>query len=234
MNSLDNNKLGSEVDISYNIEFSCSDNVICESVNDKTSGVIYKDSHTDDFTINMTPKDSSTLKEGDSIWLEVTTKSVSPYKKTLKGKFVIVVGMYGLSYEIEDSVNSSYFDVRITNTLDYYKVINSFGNYVVGDKIDISDYQSLSDDDKLNCTSSVVHLSFDPNYVLLDMTSHAYLNNYSVGTKVLDDNYEYVNDITFGVDALSSYTVRFYKIDDSIDYTYPLVNESSIVTVSFE
>lgn len=234
MNSLDNNRRGSEVDIAYDIQFTCSSNIICESVDDKSSGVIYQESHTDDFTINMTPREGVNLEDGDSIWLEVTTKSTSPYKKTLSGKFVIVVGMYGLAYEIDDSVNSPYLEVRITNTLDYYKVIEAFDNYQIGDKIDISTYQNLSDTDKLKCTSSVIHLSFDPRYVLLDMTSHAYLNRYTIGTTTMDDGYEYVNDIIFGIDALSSYIVKFYKVDDSIDYTYPLVNDSSIVTVSFE
>ena len=46
--------------------------------------------------------------------------------------------------------------------------------------------------------------------------------------------YDYVNDITFGIDALSSNTIKFYKVDDSKDYTYPIVNNNSIVDVSFE
>ena len=182
----------------------------------------------------MTPKTDANLQEGDSIWVEVSAKSTSPYKKTLTGKFVVVVGMYGLSYEIDDSADSPYLEVRITNTLDYYKVISAFDSYNVGDKIDISTYQALDDSKKVNCTSSVIHLSFDPNYVILDMTSHAYLSRYSVGTTALSDGYDYVNDITFGIDALSSNTIKFYKVNSSMDYTYPLVNSNSIVDVSFE
>ncbi len=234
MNSIDNNKLFSEVDISYDISFNCSTNIICESVDNKKSGIIYSNKNKDEFTINMTPKSDIKLKDGDSIWLEVYAKSTSPYKKTLKGKFVIVVGMYGLSYEIDDSKGSPYLEVRITNTLDYYKVISAFDNYSIGDKIDISTYQALDDEKKRKCTSSVIHLNFDPNSVILDMTSHAYLSRYSVKTKKFSDGYDYVNDITFGIDALSSNTIKFYKVDDSKDYTYPIVNNNSIVDVSFE
>lgn len=234
MNSIDNNKLFSKVDITYDISFTCSDNVICESVDNKSSGIIYSNKNKDDFTINMTPKTDANLQEGDSIWVDVSAKSTSPYKKTLSGKFVVVVGMYGLSYEIDDYKGSPYLEVRITNTLDYYKVINAFDSYSVGDKIDISTYQALDESKKNNCTSSVIHLNFDPNYVVLDMTSHAYLSRYSVNTKKLSDGYDYVNDITFGIDALSSNTIKFYKVDDSKNYTYPLVNNNSIVNVSFE
>ena len=52
--------------------------------------------------------------------------------------------------------------------------------------------------------------------------------------RVLNTGYDYVNDITFGIDALSSNTIKFYKVDDSKDYTYPIVNNNSIVDVSFE
>lgn len=234
MNSLSNNKLGSEVDINYDISFICSDNALCESVNNKHNGIITADKNEDSFTINLIPKDSSSLETGDSIWVEIVAKSVSPYKKTLSGKFALVVGMYGLSYEIDDYENSPYLELRITNTLDFYKVIKAFGDYKVGDRIDIGTYQNFDDVDKLNCTSSVIHLKFDPRYVLLDMTSNAYLSNYSIGTKKLDDGYFYINDISFGIDALSSNIVKFYKVDDSKDYTYPFVNSDSVIEVIFE
>ena len=86
----------------------------------------------------------------------------------------------------------------------------------------------LSDENKEKCSSSVIDLSFDPSKVRLDMTNSNYLNASNVSTEQID-NYDYINGITFKVDALSSTVVRFYKVDASLDYTYPFVNDSSII-----
>ena len=40
----------------------------------------------------------------------------------------------------------------------------------------------------------------------------------------------YISSITFDVDVLTSTEVRFYKRDRSANYTYPIVNNSSVVT----
>ena len=48
------------------------------------------------------------------------------------------------------------------------------------------------------------------------------------------DNYSYINGISFKVDALSSETVRFYKANASMNYSYPLGSVNSIVNVIFD
>jgi hypothetical protein len=224
MNSRKNNKISSKENINYTIKYRCSNNVTCESTSDES--VILATSNTDSFSIIMTP--ITFLEDGDSAWLEVDTIAFEPYDKTLSGRFVINVGTIGLSHEIIDSVGSPYLDFAITNTIDYYKVLTAFDGYDVNDHIDIATYLALDDNKKKNCASAVVTLRFDPEILRLDMTNEAYLNSVSY-TETEIGGFNYIDSITFYVEAISSSMVRFYKLDTSNDYTYPYVNDVSIV-----
>ena len=64
------------------------------------------------------------------------------------------------------------------------------------------------------------------------MTSPAYLKRVSE-TYTTINGYSYVNGISFKIDAIDSEVVKFYKTDTSRDYTYPIVNNNSIVTFSY-
>jgi len=228
MNSYKNNTEYAQTDIEYNITYSCSENVTCTI--SKTKGIIYAKEHTDSFTVTITP--ITPLNDDEKAWIDVTANATSPYTKTLKGRFNIVVGKMGLAYEIIDEENSTFFEVSITNTLDYYTVRNAFNDYNAGDKIDINTYLNLTDEEKQNCASAITTINFDPNTVLLDMTTTAYLNAININKTTIND-YEYINGLSFKIDALSSYRVRFYKVNSKEDYTYPFKNETSIVNVEF-
>lgn len=228
MNSFKNNLVTSNTDITYDISYNCSSNITC-SVSKNTS-VIYSATNTDQFTINTVP--NTKLNDGDSIWIEVEATSTSPYIKTLSARFVINVGYYGLSYEISDNENDLFLELKITNTLDYYEIKESFDNYSVGDKIDIQTYLNLIDEKKKKCASATVNLKFNPNDLLIDMTSNAYLKS-KVKTTTLINNYDYINGITFYIDAISSEYIRFYKTNISKNYTYPNDNNESIINVEF-
>ena len=65
------------------------------------------------------------------------------------------------------------------------------------------------------------------------MASSAYLKAFNIKT-IHIDSYDYVSEISFKMDALSSEVVNFYKKDTQIDYTYPFVNDTSIINVSYE
>lgn len=229
MNSYKNNTVFSETDIKYEIIYSCSENVTC-TIN-KTEGIIFASEHTDSFTVTITP--IKPLEDNDKATINVEVKSTSPYTKTLKGTFNVVVGKMGLTYEVIDEPSSTYFEVSITNTLDYYIVRESFNDYPVGHKIDIDEYLSLTDENKEKCASSIATINFDPNIVLLDMTTTAYLESIDT-TKITIDGFEYINGLSFKIDALSSYRVKFYKVDSNNDYTYPFENENSIVNIKFD
>lgn len=229
MNSYANNNKYAKSDITYTIQYRCSSNLNCQS--SKNSGTISSTTHTDSFTVILTP--IGNFQDGDEAWLEVTASSTAPYEKTISGRFVLKVGKMGIYYEIVDKVNQPYFDLNITNTLDYYVVKTAFDSYSVGDKIDISTYLSLDVTDKAKCASTVIDLSFNPNVVLLDITNENYLKNIGTTTTVID-SYNYINSLTFKVDALSSTVVRFYKKDTTQNYTYPFNNNSPIVTVNHD
>jgi len=46
--------------------------------------------------------------------------------------------------------------------------------------------------------------------------------------------YDYINSLSFKVEALSSYKVKFYKVDSTKDYTYPFGTIESVVDISFD
>lgn len=234
MNSIKNNLVKADTDITYNITFSCSSTIICQTT--QNSGTIWASTNSDSFNIVVTP--NATFKDGDTVVVFVSATSTSPYKKTISGRFVLKVGKIGLSYEIDDSANSPYLEMRITNTIDYYSVRTAFTStsgrsYTVGERIDITSYLNLTATEQANCASVIITLNFDPNITLLDMTNPSYLRKLTESSTTIN-NYQYINSYSFKIDAISSEIVKFYKINPSIDYTYPIVNTTSIISFSYE
>ncbi|MGN1327530.1 MAG: hypothetical protein ACI4VQ_05615 [Clostridia bacterium] len=227
MNSTENNLQKASYDISYDISYTCSDNATCQL--SKTSGIISADTNSDYFNLIITP--NTGLTTGDKVTVSITATSTAQYKKTLKAQFTLVVGKENLSYEIVDSKSNPYLDLNITNTLSYYNVETAFDSYSVGDKIDVDTYLTLSEENKNKCYSALITLEFDPEEVVLDMTNTNYLNATQVTTKNVN-GINYINGITFKVEPISSAVVRFYKSDVTKDYTYPIVNPTSIITVT--
>lgn len=227
MNSRENNLLTSSYDIDYEISYISSNNVICQL--SKTTGTIYSNTNTDFFNLIIIP--NTTLNTGDKVFVEIQAKANEPYQKTIKARFTLQVGKENLSYEIVDKYNNPYLQLKITNTLSYYIVRERFDNYTVGDKITEEIYLTLSKDNRQKCHSAIVTLNFDPNYVLLDMTNTNYLNAISI-TNIIKDSYNYINGLTFSMEASSSVTIRFYKIDVLLDYTYPNVDNEPIINVT--
>ena len=72
----------------------------------------------------------------------------------------------------------------------------------------------------------MITLTFDPSLFRLDMTNEAYLKAVRTSTTTLQDGYDYINSVTFRTDALSSTSVRFYKLNTTNNYTYPYVNNT--------
>lgn len=227
MNSRKNNLEVATYDIGYNITYTCSDNAICQL--SKTSGNISKTTNTDFFNLTITP--NTQLETGDKVIVNIEATSTSNYTKTIKGRFTLVVGQENLTYQITDKPDNPYMDVRITNTLSYYIVQTSFGDYTSGQKIDIDTYLALTEEEKKKCYSSIVTVSFDPNEILLDNTSQNYQNATNKTTTTINGK-SYINSITIPIDAISSADLRFYKVDTSQDYTYPNLNNESVVTVT--
>lgn len=227
MNSSNNNLDVATYDIGYEISYTCSDNVICQL--SKTEGTILANTNTDFFNLTITP--NKQLSTGDKVIVNVVVNSIAPYKKTLKGKFTLVVGKEKLSYQITDSAQNPYLQLSMTNTLTFYNVQEKFSNYNVGDKIDIDTYLKLSDTEKLKCYSALVDIKFDPNKILFDVTNSAYVDATNITTTIIDGK-TYINGFSLKIDAISSREVRFYKVDVSKNYTYPYGNNEPIVNIS--
>ena len=227
MNSKDNNLVAATYNINYQISATCSGNLVSQL--SKPSGVIPNTTNTDTFTLLISP--NGLLQAGDTAYVEITATANSPYQKTLKARFNLVVGQEKISYEIIDRAGGEYLELSISNTLSYYTVKQAFGGYIVGDRINRDVYSTLSSADMAKCYSAIVNLSFDPNVVLMDMTDLNYLNATNTGD-ILKGAYRYINNITFKVEASTSTKVRFYKVNTSQNYTYPNPgNGSPIITV---
>ena len=225
LNNHKNNILTSDADITYSLTTSYDDTeVICTL--DSSSGTIQKEEKTDNFNLTIVPQ--RPFNDNESVTVTVSATSSSPYVKTLSATFVITVGRRGIDYEITDSVNQPYFIFSITNALDKYKVITAFGDYSVNDILTTNEYLALSPSDRANCASAVITLSFNPSVVILDTTSD--IMKKATYTTSQYQGISYINSITFGVDVLTSTEVRFYKRDSSQNYTYPIVNNTPIVT----
>lgn len=227
MNSRKNNLLAAAYDIGYEITYTASSNIICQL--SKTEGTINSKTNTDYFNLTITP--NTQLKSGDKVFVEIVAKATKPYEKEIKADFTLVIGKENLTYEIVDEKDTPYLKLNITNTQSYYIVNTEFGQYKKNDKISGETYLNLSDVDKQKCYSTEVTLKFDPREVILDMTNSAYLRATNI-TNTAINGYNYTNGITFKIEALSSECLRFYKKDQSKDYTYPIINSKSIIELT--
>lgn len=228
LNNSKNNLEHANSDIDYEVTYVCSDNANC-SVS-KTNGTIYTDQISDTFTANISPK--TALKNKDEVWIEITAKSTFPYKKTLSARFILQVGIPGISYQISDEVGSPYFNFTVTNTTDYYLIKENFGVYEVNQRIDHETYMSLSETDKLKCALPLISLKFDPSVVIMDMTSSVFQKKESFLTTTIG-SYEYINQISFRIDPESSELIKFYKSNTKKDYTYPITNDVSVIEFNY-
>ena len=229
LNNHKNNILTSEGDIEYSLslDYDANDTICSLS---STSGIIFEEEKTDNFTLTVTPR--RVFDDEESVSVTVSATSSSPYVKTLSATYIITVGKRGISYQITDSVNSPYLMFSITNAIDTYVVRTAFGNHSVGDIITSSDYVNLSAADKAKCASALITLSWSPSDVVIDTTSSIVTSSTSAITTTTYNGVSYINSITFPVDILSSTEVRFYKWDVTKNYTYPLTYPTPIVTFS--
>jgi len=216
-------------DISYEIKVECPDSVTCKL--SKNEGIIYSNEEIDTYQIQVVPKKN--FYAGDVIAVKTSVTSIEPYRQTMSATYHIGIAKSKFSYDIEDSKGSKYLTLNSTNSISYYEVSEAFGSYAVGSQVSLEDYAKLSDTDKDKCFSAVVTVTFDPKVVFLDMTSEAYLHRIADSEKTTTINgAQYVSSFSFKVNASSSKSIKFYKDDVSFNYTYPIVNENSIIDVS--
>ena len=221
-----NDYVFSDYDIPFTASVTCPSDVRCEI--DKSSGTIYSATHATTITVSVTPLRQFT--ENQMLDVHVEAQSVSPYVEHLDATFRYVVGKQGVTYEIEDEANRPYMLLKITNAINYCTVMEAFDTYQVGDTIESSDYIALSNTNKKKCIGQNITLDFDPSQILLDTTSD--LVDQSTYSTTLIGGVNYINHMAFPIGPLSTISVKYYKANTSLNYTYPIVNNQSIVTVT--
>ena len=231
VNNKKNSLKATSSDIAYDIEVSCPSSVECRL--NKTEGIIYESSGTDSYQIIVIPKEE--FHEGDEIDVTTTATSKSPYVKVLSATYTIGIETTNFTYNIEDNTDNKYLTLNLTNSVTYYRVEKAFGSYTEGERISPEEYQKLTEEEKENCFSAKVTVSFSPREIYLDMTNINYLHRIENSEKKEQiDGFDYINEFTFKMDASSSEKIMFYKSDPEKNYTYPIVNNTPIVTVTVE
>ena len=216
-------------DIEYTISVNCPSSVSCTL--SKSSGILHPEDETDSYQIVVTPLQN--FYEGDEVTVSTSVSSSRPYEKTMSATYTIGIEKSDFSYNIEDNVNSKYLVINFLNAISYYQVEEAFGSYSVGDQIGLEDYQNLTEAEKNKCFSAIVTVTYDPHKVLVDMTNKLYLHRLSSNyQEVTIGGFQYVSKFSFKVNASSSSSIIFYKDDITKNYTYPIVNNDSIITVS--
>lgn len=228
LNNRKNSLVKTQADISYEVYVECSDNITCRL--SKETGILYKEKDTDSYQIIITPKGE--FAENEVAEVKTYVRSTSPYKKKLAATYIIGIQNANFTYEIEDYENSKYLTLDLLNSVTYYEASEDFLDFKAGDSVSLEEYDMLSDADKDKCFSAIVTLNFDPREVYLDMTASSYLHRIDNSLKTEKiNNFDYVSSFSFKVAATSSVKIIFYKKDKKKDYTYPIVNEESIITV---
>ena len=229
VNSLDNNLRGAPMPINYTVSCLAETGLSCDL--SKTGGTIDTLTNSDSFIVNATP--TRTFSDGEEVSLIIKAKASEPYEKELSAKFRFVVGNYGISYKIEDEPGQPYLTAVVSNTIDYYTVYEPFGSYQRGDQISPEVYETIDEQYYPNIASALVTLEFDPRDVRLDMTNYYYQNRKSQVLETLN-NYDYVNSFTFPVKPQTSVAIKFYKLNTTNNYTYPIINNTPVVEFSSE
>lgn len=218
-------------DIEYTIQVNCPSTVTCAL--SKTSGILHPEDGTDSYQIVVTPIQS--FGENDSVTLTTSVESSTPYHKTMSATYTIGVERSDFSYEIVDGTNEKFLTINFTNAITFYQVSTAFGDYQVGDYVSIEDYTHLTSAEQANCYSAIVSVRYDPEDLFVDMSNKYFINRLPTNyyEETLNGN-QWVSGFSFKMNASSSAAINFYKDDITQNYTYPIVNNSSIIQVSVQ
>lgn len=218
-------------DIAYDIEVDCPSSIQCTL--NKTSGVIHPEDQDDSYEISFTPVDS--FEADDKVTFTTRVISSVPYRKELSATYTVSVETKSFSYNIEDAPGEKFLTINFTNSVTFYEVRTAFGEYAEGDHIGVEEYAQLSEENRAKCFSANVTVEFDPHDLFVDMTNKYFLARLSDSYEETNINgYNWVKKFKFEMPPASSSSIMFYKNDITKDYTYPLVNSTSIITVTPE
>lgn len=213
MTSLLNDLKYTTDDIKYKISCDADPSVDCyigENQTDMSSNeenrVISDTNHMDNVIVSVVKKPGVNLSNNTKIHVNVNAESLRPYKEKLTATFVLVIGNYGLNFEIEDAINRNHFNVLVTNTKTNedaritLKINKKFQNEIAYDM------------------SNSIRNNKDVNYV----------------EKVTEmDGKKYITEISFNLKEKSSLMIGYYKKNTLIDYSYNYGDTSKEPVISF-
>ncbi len=208
MSSLLNSIKGTSENINYQVTCEGDSKVDCYFGTREVRTVnrtISVDTHSDNYVVTVTPRAGVTLKTGEKVKIGVTAISSSPYKETLKATFELVIGDYGLNFEIEDEPGNIYFDALVTNTLDTTKA---------------------------RITLTIKDEYFEK--IHFDMTNTIMQQDEFTSKTAKIGNDDYIKEVSFVLDPKSSLLVKYFKSDSTKDYSYLLGDPTLESVIEFK
>lgn len=229
LNNRKNDDRYTTADIVYDIFVDCPNTVTCTL--SKTNGILHPEDTTDTYQVFVSPNQN--FYEGDEVVVTTSVQSSSPYQKTMSATYTIGVEKSDFSYDIVDSVGSKYLTINFLNAISYYQVSEAFEGHPANSQVGLDEYNELSPTDQAKCFSAIVTVTYDPHILLVDMTNDLFLKRLSTNYEEQTINgFQYVSKFSFKVNASSSNSIIFYKDNIGQNYTYPIVNDTSIISVS--
>ena len=201
MNSIENELLTASYNIDYEIEVTSSNNILCQLTKDGQA-----------FANNTTRRILNDTNR-DSFNVVITPNTV------LKTGDVATVEIKATTNEPYQKTIRATFKLVVEHVHFSWEIIDSPSN----------PYLILSMTNTTPQATSIT-LSFNPNNVLLDMASSDY-SKFSSTNYTPINSYNYISGVTFNLGALSSDTIKFYKVNKLADYTYPGLNVTPIINV---
>lgn len=161
--------------------------IIIDTGYDGLKRIIKATTNQDDFDIDITPKNNYKFNDDDYVELKITANSISPYTDTISGVYKVFVGKEGLSYKIENSKDSPYLNVILTNAS--------------------SENEIRSIDLEFNPTYIVLDTTSNEYITAKESGKEEYLSTQQ-------DESQYFNKIRVDVHSLESRFVKFYKVNE--------------------
>lgn len=198
---------GLKLNIKDNTKVKCALNSVTGTTTDSTGNLnvtrtISKKNHTDRLIIYVIP--IAEISKNDEIEITITAETTQPYAKKISAIFKVTPSIGDSEFEIKDSVNSSYAELVLVNS---------------------------------KSSQSIIKLDFDPKLVRIDLNDEFFQpdnlvnelsnNSKKEWTRTLDITNKYIKSVRFKLQPETSKKIKFYKIDKSIDYTYPNTKEDS-------
>lgn len=193
-------------------------------------------------TVNMNSKKNDLVFVEPNISYDISLTSSNNIQCTLNKNSGVIIG------SADGGINEDYFtitvdpvvgttlasgqtawiELTVTATEPYTQVLT--GRLIMETGSEDVTYEIIDSEDnpyiEVSITNSLdeptdVTLQFNPNVVLLDMTSKFSINATNSQTQLIN-TYNYINSVTSSVNSLETVTVKFYKVDTSQNYEYEM------------